>query len=151
MNQTNHNETDFNQVNPRDIHKGDILWESGQYGSIQFEVLNEPTHVDGKWEWKARTTKHGVVDYLITDGMEHYGPEIYRNVVYAFGIEPLEDTDEEELTPLDNWFNEYVMVSQTGRQTEAVHSLIQLMAQDRENAFFHGLTQGRKEGHDDEE
>lgn len=34
---------DFNPVHPKDIKKGDILLESGQYGSIEFEALNNPT------------------------------------------------------------------------------------------------------------
>lgn len=74
---------DFNPIHAKDIRKGDILWESGQYGSIQFEVLDKPTHINGKWEWKARTGKRGIVDYLIVDGYEHYGPRIYRQPVYA--------------------------------------------------------------------
>lgn len=84
----------FGNVHPRDIHKGDILWESGQYGSIQFEVINDPTHVDGRWEWKARTW-HGTEDYLITDGYEHYGPRIYRQPVYMHNQKPLDYKDEQ--------------------------------------------------------
>lgn len=79
---------DFNHIHPRDIHKGDRLWESGQYGSVEFIVKEEPIHEDGKWKWVG-ITSNGEGDYLITDGYEHYGPRIYKQPVYSHNIKPL--------------------------------------------------------------
>ena len=79
---------DPNRVYPKDIHKGDRLWDSGQYGSVEFIVKDEPTHIDGKWEWIA-ITNDGEDSFLITDGFEHYGPRIYKKPVYLHDVEPL--------------------------------------------------------------
>lgn len=73
---------DYKPVHPSKIHKGDILWESSQYGNIQFEVVDEPVHNVDKWEWQGKTARRGVIDYLVVDGYGHYGPHIYKQPVY---------------------------------------------------------------------
>ena len=72
----------MNPIHPSKIHKGDLLWECSQYGSIQIEILTEPEHEVDKWTWKAKTPGSNLMDYLITDGLEHYGPKIYAGPVY---------------------------------------------------------------------
>lgn len=82
------NNIDIRNVDPSQMKKGDVLWESGQCGSTEFIVKDDPTFNDGKWEWIG-ITDNGEVEYLITEGAEHYGPRIYKVPVYGGNLNPL--------------------------------------------------------------
>ena len=59
-------------------------------GPVFYEVaLTEPTvettSIDGKeckqFKWIARNTETGeIIDYLITEGVEHYGPTLFQSI-----------------------------------------------------------------------
>ncbi len=64
---------------------GETYYEC-QYGmNKQIMILTEP-----KWDqhhvqltWTARNEENNVIEYLITEGFEHYGPRIYRTPIYG--------------------------------------------------------------------
>lgn len=75
----------FKQVKSFKI--GERYWESGQYGSINFEVTSDPvvtTHSHGdRVEFMARDVNSGhEIRYILSEGYEHYGPQIYDMPMY---------------------------------------------------------------------
>jgi len=67
---------------------GDIIYECEMFANIEVRVLTVPTCsvFDGRkqWRWKAENTQNGdQIDYLLTEGLSHYGPRLYRNPQYA--------------------------------------------------------------------
>ena len=73
------------KVEIKNIKKGDWFWEK----SLQFEAIENARHFVSKsaaspfgelsqWKVKAKclTQSQPVVDFLITEGMEHYGPQL---------------------------------------------------------------------------
>lgn len=68
---------------------GDIFYECEMFANIEAEVIEAPVSADGfegrkQWRWKARNTQNGeVIDYLLTEGLSHYGPRLYREPQYA--------------------------------------------------------------------
>lgn len=69
------------------LKKDQIFYEC-QYGkNLEFVVVTEPTCDNGKWEWTARNTKSNeIINFLITEGYEHYGPRIYSQPQYVVMI-----------------------------------------------------------------
>lgn len=72
------------------IKKGEIYWESGQYGCYQFEVITDPvvektTDPNNKLlTFSGRPLKSGgVVDFMFNSGYMHYAPDISKNKEYA--------------------------------------------------------------------
>lgn len=72
----------FDVVHPKDIKKGDILWESNQFVNIQFKVIDNPKLKDGSWSWRGKTSKRGIIDFVWNERYSHYGPKIYSQPVY---------------------------------------------------------------------
>jgi hypothetical protein len=70
-----------------DIEVGDKLYEI-EYGSyIECVVLSKPKRTESgsyvQWTWEVKNTLTGkTVEYLITEGLEHYGPKLYNELVY---------------------------------------------------------------------
>jgi hypothetical protein len=82
----------FDQVDRFSIHKGDVLFESSQYGSIEVEFIDEPV-VDGD-KWTAQGRAHDrTIDFLVTKGFEHYGPRFYKLPQYTHNIERLDGSN----------------------------------------------------------
>lgn len=71
----------FNTLKDEDIHKGDIIWEDSQYGSIQIEVLTEPELNGDEFTFKGRTA-HGEINFLANTKARHYGPRFARSPNY---------------------------------------------------------------------
>ena len=70
------------------IKVGDIHYEY-EYGiGIKCKVISKPRrNKEGKWTWQAENLKNGsVIDYLVTEGFEHYGPNLYDYEAYS-GVE----------------------------------------------------------------
>lgn len=72
-----------------DLEVGDVLVESSQYGDIYFKVASEPVveYVSGldrsQVSFDGVSLKSGdTINYLLTEGLEHYGPRIYREPAY---------------------------------------------------------------------
>lgn len=71
-----------------DINIGDIHYEF-EYGiGTKCKVISKPRrNKEGKWTWQAENLKNGsVIDYLVTEGFEHYGPNLYDYEAYS-GVE----------------------------------------------------------------
>lgn len=76
----------------KDLKVGDIIYECEYGTNIEVRVLSTPgrsqatEHLDYRtqWSWKAENTQTGeVIDYLLTEGLSHYGPRLYRQPQYA--------------------------------------------------------------------
>lgn len=81
----------MNRLQLKDLKVGNIFYEC-QYGiNIEFEVSEVPVsstvNLMGKertqWTWKAKTKKGIEEDFLLTEGLEHYGPKLYRAPQYV--------------------------------------------------------------------
>lgn len=65
------------------LKKGEEFVEVGYGDIVAMVVETEPTveqngeHVQVKWEAKEHVSGRDV-NYLMTEGLEHYGPKIYR-------------------------------------------------------------------------
>ena len=72
----------------KSLKQGQIIWECGQYGSLQVELLEDPyTRMsEGGYEqvlFKAKEVKGGrEINYLLTDKHMHYGPRLYNENQY---------------------------------------------------------------------
>jgi hypothetical protein len=76
-----------------DIEIGDTHFEC-EYGCyIECAVITKPVRTestserDGKvsvqWTWKSKNKLNDkIIDYLITEGFQHYGPNLYNEQVY---------------------------------------------------------------------
>lgn len=68
---------------------GDVFYECEMGMNIEARVTEAPKisgDFEGRnqWSWKAENTQSGdVISYLLTDGLSHYGPYIYREPQYA--------------------------------------------------------------------
>ncbi|UDF29319.1 UNVERIFIED_ORG: hypothetical protein LHK14_17670 [Roseateles sp. XES5] len=68
---------------------GDIIYECEMFMNAEVRVTEVPTCTvtdEGwkQWRWKAENTQDGsIVDYLLTEGLSHYGPRLYREPQYA--------------------------------------------------------------------
>ena len=68
---------------------GDVIYECGGGCNIEAEIITTPerfTGFDGfsAVKWKAKNTQNGdTISYLITAGLTHYGPRLYRSPQYV--------------------------------------------------------------------
>ena len=66
------------------IKVGDIHYEY-EYGmGIKCKVVSEPKRSkEGKWTWQSENLKTGgMINYLLSEGFEHYGPNLYDYEAY---------------------------------------------------------------------
>ena len=68
---------------------GDIIYECEMGMNLEARVTTAPIEEEGfegrkKWSWTAKNTQNGQeINYLITEGMSHYGPRLYREPQYC--------------------------------------------------------------------
>lgn len=69
---------------------GDVIYECEYATNIEVRLLTAPVEAgksyEGRrqWQWKAENTQNGqVIDYLLTEGLSHYGPRLYRQPEYV--------------------------------------------------------------------
>ena len=70
------------------IKVGDTHYEF-EYGmGIKCEVITLPIRDDkGFWTWKSKNiTTDGEIDYLVTEGMEHYSSNLYDYNAYGVKV-----------------------------------------------------------------
>lgn len=79
------------RIHQRDLDVGDTFYECSQLGNLKMKVLTKPEHKEGKWTWIAETEDGVECPYLITDGLEHYGPSIYDRPMYITREELMND------------------------------------------------------------
>lgn len=66
------------------MKNGDVFYECEYGRNYEFIVVTEPKCDNNKWTWTAKNTKTDqIVEYLITEGYEHYGPRIYSQPQYV--------------------------------------------------------------------
>lgn len=75
------------------LNIGDLIYEcEAWFGNLEARVTSKPVEteieIDGRtrkqWSWSAENTQTGdPINYLITDGLSHYGPHIYRAPQYC--------------------------------------------------------------------
>lgn len=70
---------------------GNVIWDSSQYGNIELKVLEEPIETFSEslnahqLKWVCSAIASGEkLEYLITEGLEHYGPSLYNFPAYTF-------------------------------------------------------------------
>lgn len=75
----------------KDFEPGKIVWDSSQYGNIELRILEKPVETysenlkANQLKWICEALPSGEkLDYLITEGAEHYGPKLYSLPVYTF-------------------------------------------------------------------
>lgn len=73
---------------------GEQYWENSQYGDIRFTVKYDPeVYNDGDFKqvtFVGVTAEGEEIDYLITKGLEHYGPSISDQKLY-YTLEELQE------------------------------------------------------------
>ncbi len=71
---------------------GDTLYEYGYGLELITKVITTPISTDieinnklyKQWSWKSMVqNSNAIVDYVITEGMEHYGPKLYDYPAYS--------------------------------------------------------------------
>lgn len=76
-------------TNPATFKVGDIFYECQSGANIEARVIEAPKKLvtgDGQtqWSWAAENTQNGErIDYLMTEGLPHYGPRLYREPQYC--------------------------------------------------------------------
>lgn len=67
-----------------DIKIGDIHYEFDYGFGIKCEVLTTPIrNNDKQWTWLSKNVNTGEeIEYLVTEGFEHYGPKLYNYEAY---------------------------------------------------------------------
>ena len=69
----------YNSITAKKINKGDIFYEIEYGQKIKCEAITQPVKTDDQWKWKGKDLESGaVIDYLQTEGFEHYGPKLYE-------------------------------------------------------------------------
>lgn len=66
------------------LEVGDVIYEC-EYGQcLQVEIETKPALEHGQWTWKGKVlnARPRTIDYLVTAGMEHYGPKLYYEPPY---------------------------------------------------------------------
>ena len=70
---------------------GDVIYECEYGTNIEVRITSEPVQVPGggyewrtQWQWTAENTQNGEpIAYLLTEGLSHYGPRLYREPQYS--------------------------------------------------------------------
>ena len=79
------------------FERGQTYWESSQYGSIRFTVKDAPiVSNDGEHEqvrFKGVTDDGEEISFLVTEGLEHYGPSFYDFKAYVTSDEIREEVE----------------------------------------------------------
>jgi hypothetical protein len=69
---------------------GEVIYECRSGVNIEVRITSEPVQVPGgydgrkQWQWTAENTQNAEpIAYLITEGLSHYGPRLYRQPQYV--------------------------------------------------------------------
>lgn len=83
------------ELKPENLNVGDIFYECFYGSNFVFTVSTKPTknefELDDKtrirWEWSAARSNGDIVNFVITEGLEFYGPQIYSEPQYISFID----------------------------------------------------------------
>lgn len=73
----------------RNLKIGEVIYECEAGMNIETRIIEQPTESewpDGRkqWRWRAVNTQNGKeIDYLMTEGLSHYGPRLYLAPQYG--------------------------------------------------------------------
>ena len=70
------------RVKASNLNVGDVFYECERGQNLRMTVVEPVIHENGQWVWIAEDDSGEKFDYLITDGYEHYGPQIYSEPQY---------------------------------------------------------------------
>lgn len=70
------------KLHPKDMNVGDMFYECDLGYNFEMVVAEKPIKIENKWEWTATNRQGKIVEYLVTEGFEHYGPNIYKYPQY---------------------------------------------------------------------
>lgn len=84
------------RLNPEDLKKDTIFYECDYGINVKYCVIEEPRcemidvaskqqdpKLRKRWQWQALAVdSNQVVDFIVTEGLEHYGPKIYSHEEY---------------------------------------------------------------------
>ncbi len=66
-----------------DIKVGDTHYEFEYNMCIKSEVISLPTRdEDGLWEWQSKRSNGQIINYAVSEGHSHYGPNLYDYEAY---------------------------------------------------------------------
>lgn len=65
-------------LHPKELNVGDVFYERVWGDLLKMTVVEDVVQENGQWRWVAESDVGERIDYLLTDGYEHYGPKIYR-------------------------------------------------------------------------
>jgi len=81
-------------MKPSDLKIGDVFYECQSGFNIEARVTSTPeSSTDGHegrthWKWTAENTQNDeVINYGLTEGMEHYGPRLYDSPQYCHMVD----------------------------------------------------------------
>ena len=70
-------------MNYKDLEIGDVFYECQSGHNLKMTVKTAPVIKDGQMTWIAQNTLGDEVDYLVTEGLERYGPRLYDSPQYV--------------------------------------------------------------------
>ena len=70
------------RLHPKDLKVGDVFYECAAGYNLEMNVVDPIVYENEQWKWVAEDVDRNRVNYLITDGYEHYGPRIYKEPQY---------------------------------------------------------------------
>lgn len=65
---------------------GEVYYESSQYNNTKFILIEKPKEIVGEMTqlvFKGSVEGREDVNFLVTKGLEHYGPKIYKQPAYV--------------------------------------------------------------------
>lgn len=85
------------RLKPHEIKNGTVFYESAYGVDIRFTATSDPrkdeiylaheTCPRTQWSWEAVNQETGeVTSFLVTEGLEHYGPKIYSKPAYYHSV-----------------------------------------------------------------
>jgi len=69
-------------VEVQNIKIGDVHYEFEYGAMIKTTVITLPKNNNGYWTWQSARDNGHIVNYGVTEGMSHYGPNLYDYVAY---------------------------------------------------------------------
>lgn len=70
----------------KNMKVGEVYYESNQYSNTKFTIIVKPTEIIGEMTqlvFKGSVKEREDVNFLVTKGLEHYGPKIYKQPAYV--------------------------------------------------------------------
>lgn len=70
-----------------EMKKGQVLYDEGRYNNLRITLIEDPIETsDNQYtqlRFKATTDEGEEMSYMVTKGMEHYGPKLYTYPAYT--------------------------------------------------------------------